>query len=273
MIIFFLDKTERIWNRYTRKIMLTFSLVRINRKRREIQTALNKMKKLIKIIVRYKRALGATGDSWKNSELPEEQLKIVDKQLEMMRKGNPPSVYKVAAEALDAIPGDNNLTLLDVGCASGYYFEVISTLVGNRFDYTGSDYSDAMLTVARKRYLNTNFLKLDIRHIDLPDKAYDVVLSGAVIEHVKEWEEAIRELSRITKFYLILHRTPITDEMYHREEKRIYAGVPVFYNRFNKNDLMNLISECGFRKIFEKNVYSHEKKGLGYMTFVFERFQ
>ena len=107
----------------------------------------------------------------------------------------------------------------------------------------------------------------------MPDKAYDVVLSGAVIIHVKEYKEAVRELARITGSYLILHRTPITDGKSYRIERKIYAGVPVFYNTFNKDELMNLLSECGFSKIFEKNVYSHEKKGLGYMTYVFERLQ
>jgi ubiquinone/menaquinone biosynthesis C-methylase UbiE len=77
---------------------------------------------------------------------------------------------------------------------------------------------------------------LDIHYIELPDKAYDVVLSGAVLVHVKEWKEAVRELARITGSYLILHRTPITDAKSYRIEKRISAGVPTFYNKFNKDD-------------------------------------
>jgi len=238
---------------------------------------LDKVKQVIKIVVMPKRilrdkgTLGATDDSWKNSKIPEEQLKIVDKEIEMLRRGNPPSVYTVAAEALDAIPGSNSLTLLDMGCASGYYSEVISTLVGKRFEYTGSDYSDAMIAIARKRYPNVRFMNLDIRHIDLPSKAFDVVLSGAVLVHVKEWKEAIRELSRITRSYLILHRTPLTDGKSYRIEKKIYAGVSAFHNTFGKDELMNLISECGFRNIFERNVYPGDKKGSDHMTYVFER--
>lgn len=235
--------------------------------------ALDKVKQLIKTLVRYRQTLGATGDSWKSLEIPEEQLKIVDKELEMLRRGNPPSVYTVAAEALKAVPGNNRLTLLDIGCASGYYSEVVSELVGDRFQYSGSDYSDAMITVAKNRYPNTKFLKLDIRHIELPDKSSDVVLTGAVLVHVKEWKEAIRELARITRLYLILHRTPVTNEKSFRMEKKIYADVPVFYNAFNKHELMDIISQCAFRKIFEKNVYPNEEQGVGEMTYVFERLQ
>jgi SAM-dependent methyltransferase len=233
---------------------------------------LHKIKELIKILLISKRNLGATGDSWRNFKIPEEQLKVVDSELEMLRRGVPPSVYTVGAEALNSIPGDNKLTLLEVGSASGYYFEVISKLCEGRFEYIGSDYSDAMIAVAQKRYPNTKFLKLDIGQIELPDKAYDVVFSGAVIVHVKKWEEAVRELARVARSYLILHRTPVTDVRSYRTEKKIYAGVPVFYNSFKKDELMNIISECRFRKIFEKNVYPNEKKGLVHMTYGFERF-
>jgi len=180
-------------------------------------------------------------------------------------------VYTVGAEALNNIPGNNKFTLLEVGSASGYYCEVISKLCAGRFEYTGSDYSEAMIAVAQKRYPNNKFLKIDIRQIDLPDKAYDVVFSGAVILHVKEWEQAVRELARVARLYLILHRTPITDVRSYRIEEKIYTDVPVFYNRFNRNELMNIISECGFRKFFEKNVYPHEKKGLVSITYGFER--
>lgn len=214
----------------------------------------------------------ANGDSWKNPKIPEEQrLKFVDKELEMLHRGNPPPVYTVAAEALRAIPGSNNLTLLEIGCASGYYSEVIFTLVGKRFKYTGSDYSHLMLILAKKKYPNTKFLNLDIRCIRLSDKAYDVVLSGAVLVHVKEWKEAVREVARITKSYLILHRTPVTDARFCRIEKKIYPDVPVFYNTFNKNELMSLLSKCGFSKVFEKNVYPHQKKDPDHITYVFKR--
>lgn len=236
---------------------------------------LDKLKQVIKTVVmrkrtlRSKRTLGATGDSWRNSKIPEEQLKVVDKELEELRSGNPPSVYTVAAEALNAIPGNNRLTLLDMGCASGYYSEVISTLTGKRFEYTGADYSGAMLTVARKRYPDIRFMNLDIRHIGLPDKSYDVVLSGAVIVHVEEWKEVVKELTRIARSYLILHRTPVTDGKSYRTQDKSYAGVPIFFNTFNKNELMDIILEYGFKKILEMNVYPHDKKGSGSMTYVF----
>jgi len=238
---------------------------------------LKKIGELGKAFARRWRVPRATDDSWNNCEVPKEQLKFVVKELEELHEGNPPTVYTVGAEALKAIPGRNKLTLLEAGCASGYYSEVISTLVGERFAYTGFDYSEAMIAVAKNRYPNEKFLRLDIRNTELPGKSYDVVLSGAVIVHVKEWKEAVRELARITRTYLILHRTPVSNGRSKRIEKMAYSnkqvfhGTFMFYNTFNKDELMNLIFECGFRKTFEKNVYTSQKKGLGVMTYVFER--
>lgn len=236
-----------------------------------VKMVLYKTKELLKRVLLSMRTFGATGDSWRSSTIPEEQLKIVDDELAMLFRGDPPSVYTVGAEALNNIPGDNTLTLLEVGSASGYYVDVISKLCGDRFVYTGSDYSDAMIAAAQERYPDNTFLKLDIRRIALPDTSYDVVFSGAVIEHVKEWREAVRELARVAQSYLILHRTPVVAVRSYRTEKKIYGGVPVFFNKFNKDEVMDIVSECGFRKTFEKNVYPHETKGLGYMTYGFAR--
>jgi len=235
------------------------------------KTGVKRIIKLAEAFTWHRKGLGATDDSWKDRGIPEEQLKVVNEELKLLHKGNPPTVYIVTAQALKAIPGENKLTLLEVGCASGYYSEVISTLVGERFEYTGSDYSEAMISVAKNRYPNEKFLKLDMRHIELIDKSYDVVFSGAALIHVKEWEEAVRELTRITRTYLILHRTPVSNGRFSRTEEEVYCNVPVFYNTFNKDKLMKIVFGCGFRKTFEKNVYPNQKKGLGLMTYIFER--
>jgi len=174
---------------------------------------IRKLKTVVKAISKsisgIRRGFRATDHSWKNLKIPLEQLKTVDKEINMLRNGNPPRVYTIAAEALNAIPGNNSLTLLDMGCASGYYSEIISTLVGKRFVYTGADYSDAMLDTAKKRYLGIKFINLDISHTDLADNTFDVVLSGAVLVHVREWKKAVIELARIARSYLIFHRTPL----------------------------------------------------------------
>jgi ubiquinone/menaquinone biosynthesis C-methylase UbiE len=216
--------------------------------------------------------LGATSDSWKDPRMPREQREIVESELKMLYEGNPPPVFARAVEALSSIPGKEIQTLLEAGCASGYYSEVISQLLGNRFKYTGGDYSDAMLELARQKYPGVPFLKLDVCNIDLHDQSYDVVLSGAVIMHVEHWEKAIQELARVARKFLVLHRTPVTTGPVSRRESLSYASVPIFFNQFNKKALVRLVESCGFQKIFEKEVYQDKKdRPVETLTYVFQR--
>ena len=209
------------------------------------------------------------GEAWKDAGIPGKQMRRSTRsELASLRAGNPPEVYAIAAEALRAIPGSGKLTLLDMGCATGYYSEAISVLAGDRFEYAGADYSDAMLAVARGKYPDITFLNLDIRHIELPDRAYDVVLSGATLMHIAGWKGAARELARITGSYLILHRTPVTEGKTSATEESAY-NVRVLANTFNEAELWLLLVKCGFYNIFLKSVYP---KG-GNITYVFERLQ
>ena len=185
---------------------------------------LNRIKKFVRTNVLYRQKLGASGESWKNSDIPQKQLKAVAKQLQLLHNGTPPPVFMIVSEALNIIPRDKRRSLLEVGCASGYYSEVIAALNEKRFEYTGADYSEAMINLAREQYPDSKFITCDIRDIDLKDRAFDVVLSGAVLVHVKEWQEAVRELCRLAGSYLVLHRTPITGQAHYRVEKKIYGG-------------------------------------------------
>ena len=214
--------------------------------------------------------LKATPDSWRDPSLPSEQLRIVDRELAMLHAGDPPGVYQVVAEALKAIPGSNPLTLLDMGCASGYYSEVVSTLVGERFAYTGADYSEAMVATARERYPTVQFFTANICDIEVPDNAFDVVLSGAVLQHVEEWEKGLEELIRIAGSYLVLSKTPVWDEPFARTEGELYAGVPGFWNRFNRPDFLGRLAAAGFRVIYERDVYPDRPGKERYMTYTLQ---
>ena len=224
----------------------------------------------IKKAVRSDASSGASGETWKDSSIPSEQWKVAEKELELLRQGKPPRVYEVAASALRSIPGQDPLTLLEAGCGCGYYSEVIPMLTGDRFVYTGGDYSDAMLAFARMKYPKISFLKLDLRNMDLPDHAYDIVLSGAVIKHIAEWQQAVKEIARVSKRYLVLHRTTVTSDVTSRKEQMSY-GVPVYFQQFNRTELFDILKQCGFKLLFEEGVYPNQNGPALEMTYLLER--
>ena len=79
------------------------------------------------------------------------------------RAGSPPQIFKLCSDALNAIPGTAPLSLLEVGCASGYYTEVIDKLAPRPFHYTGVDFSEEMIRLAKQYYPESRFLVADAR--------------------------------------------------------------------------------------------------------------
>lgn len=89
--------------------------------------------------------------------------------------------------------------VLDEGCGNGRLIEVIKDL---KVDYTGIDFSERLLELARKRYPNFKFVKGSILDLPFPDNYFDVVFSIAVLHHIpsKELrEKAVSEIKRVLK--------------------------------------------------------------------------
>lgn len=67
-----------------------------------------------------------------------------------------------------------------------------------------TDYSDEMLKVASKkakkrRFVNIEFERANIFHLDYADGEFDIVIAGNVLHLLDNPEKAVRELCRVTK--------------------------------------------------------------------------
>ena len=67
-----------------------------------------------------------------------------------------------------------------------------------------TDYSGEMLKVARKkskkrRFVNIEFERANIFHLDYADGTFDIAIAGNVLHLLDNPENAVRELSRVTK--------------------------------------------------------------------------
>lgn len=73
--------------------------------------------------------------------------------------------------------------ILEVGCGTGYYTDLISTL-GEHIEYTGIDITDAMFNELKTRHPSYRFFKADITK-PLPDMGtFDAVVMIDVVEHI-----------------------------------------------------------------------------------------
>jgi len=89
--------------------------------------------------------------------------------------------------------------LLEVGCGSGLIYEQLRRSgVVTRRSYAGGDISENMLKIARERFPGVTFSALDIFKLSPPDRSQRNVLNVHVLQHLPHYQDAVRELLRIT---------------------------------------------------------------------------
>lgn len=185
--------------------------------------------------------------SWKDEGLPERQRSLVDRQLEEYRKGLSIDVFDVFVRALQET-GVENGSLLEVGCSSGYYAEVMS-IKALPYSYTGCDYSAAFIELARNRYPNLAFAVGDATQLDYVDDAFDVVVSGCCLLHIPEFDKAVAETARVARHWAIFHRTPVVTGMSDQYYRKRAYGVETIEIHFNEDELLQRFARHGLELV------------------------
>src|SRR5690606_6001917 len=153
--------------------------------------------------------------------------------LEEARRGRPRVDFEVAARAVEAT-GLARPSILEVGCGSGYYSEVLRLLLPRPAAYVGLDYSPSMLARARRAYPDERFLRGDARALPLADGSFDVVLSGASLMHIVEYDRAIDESVRVARGWCIFHTVPVLERRGTTLLRKRAYGEPVVEVVFNR---------------------------------------
>ena len=188
-------------------------------------------------------------NSWQNDALPKRQRELVDQQLLQYRSGARINVFDVFVDAVRALP---DLTpcasLLEVGCSSGFYSEVIE-IAAMPIRYSGCDYSDGFISLAREKYPSIEFAVEDATDLSYPDGSFDIVVSGCCLLHIPEYARGIEETARVARRYAIFHRTPVVwgqPEQWYR--KQAY-GVETVEIHFNESEFLALLDMNGLELI------------------------
>jgi len=86
--------------------------------------------------------------------------------------------------------------MLELGCGTGYWTEFF---VEQGFKLTASDISEAMLSVARKKHLQAEFVKFDSQNIPFDTESFSVIASITMLEFVHDSEQVLLEIYRVLK--------------------------------------------------------------------------
>jgi ubiquinone/menaquinone biosynthesis C-methylase UbiE len=176
--------------------------------------------------------------------------------IQEMYAGQPRQDFLVAAEAVRFTGMDDPL-ILEVGCGSGYYSEILSYFLGRSVRYVGLDYSAAMLQLARKRYPEQAFVLADATALPFAEGTLDIAMNGVSLMHILSYETAIAEARRVAARWCIFHTVPV---LRNRQttflQKKVY-GEPAFEVIFNEAELHQILEQGGLvvRQVLESIPY------------------
>lgn len=114
---------------------------------------------------------------------------------------------------LDLLKSKGVKSLLDDGCGTGVIYDLIKNTkeveaedLVNRwnFEYKGTDYSPAMIEVAKQQFPEGNFEVEDARRLTERDGSWDCVLLMHALDHLDDYVSAIKEASRVSKKYVCI---------------------------------------------------------------------
>ncbi len=211
-------------------------------------------------------------NAWQDPEIPLRQYEIVKRELAEFKAGKPVRPYDVLVDALRSLhfTGAAPLSLLDVGCASGYYSEVLR-LAGLGFQYTGLDYSEPLIKFAKKLFNGVSFEVGNATKLRWPDNSFDVVIHGGCLMHCYEYETAIEEAIRVARQYVIFHRTPVHENRPTEFWTKAAYEIECLELEFEHISLIRLFEKYKTRVIRMENLFFDIEKESGHRTYVLEK--
>lgn len=94
-------------------------------------------------------------------------------------------------------------SILDVGCGEGFTLNRLKeNRIGKKLE--GIEYLQAAIDLGKKTYPDIKIVKGDIYELPYKDNAFDLVLCTEVLEHLEKPQDAIKELVRVSKKYLVI---------------------------------------------------------------------
>ena len=94
------------------------------------------------------------------------------------------------------------IKVLDIGCASGGFFNIMRTLEP-AIDYTGIDLVETAIDLAPQRYPEARFEVTDGMAIPFGDRTFDLVHCTSVLNNEPRYPELWKEMYRVTNRFVL----------------------------------------------------------------------
>lgn len=143
-------------------------------------------------------------------------------------------------------------SVLDLGCGNGQLYEYFKSQ-GWRCKYTGIDFSDALLDVARRESPEATFLQGDVNHLPhVISGEFDYIVYSHVIEMLESPERSLREAIKATDRVLIRFFEPPEFDIDTVELREMDLGrgkVPYLRRKMSKSYYQLILANLGCKQV------------------------
>lgn len=181
-------------------------------------------------------------EAWREDSVVRRQDDAYRALIGEMRSGRIRKDLESLAEAI-RLTGEIAPRLLEVGCGSGYYSEILPKLLTRPIHYFGLDDSPEMIRLAKKRYPGTTFILGDATKLPFADGEFDIVVNGVCLMHMDDYRSAIAESRRVAKRWCVFHTVPVLQKMKTCRLKKKAYGSDVLEIIFNEDELTGLFAQ------------------------------
>ncbi len=161
--------------------------------------------------------------------------------------------------------------ILDLGCGAGRLLTALASSA-KKFDYTGIDFSEGLISEARRLFPERNFLLADMNHLDFAPQSFNLVCAVASFHHLpspREREKLLKDVYRWLKpgGYFFMTNWNLWQKKYRRYyfknfwRKKSWRDFYIpwqsastekftlwrYYHSFGLNELAGLLKRAGFR--------------------------
>lgn len=155
--------------------------------------------------------------------------------------------FKAVEGLLKEIPEEQIANALEIGSGLGHSTEILRDLLGEEVYLEASEYVDTLVKKAQERLPKIKFIKEDVYDLKRRNNSIDLIFLLEVLEHLDYPEQALNEILRVGKKYLILGvpREPLWRVLNMIRGKYLSSlgNTPGHLNHWSTNQLLQLMEQ------------------------------